>query len=118
MDWNRLEGNWKQVKGRVKENWGYLTDHDLDVINGRRDQLEGKLQERYGIARASSTSSCRRKAMAMGCCFGSAPTRTQFNSNVIKGLAFAGPFFMSHRVAVCSPLFPGITEDMRQLHET
>ena len=51
MDWNRVEGNWKQVKGKVKEKWGKLTDDDLNVINGRRDQLEGKLQERYGIAK-------------------------------------------------------------------
>jgi uncharacterized protein YjbJ (UPF0337 family) len=48
MDWNRVEGNWKQIKGKVKEQWGKLTDDDLDVINGRRDQLEGKIQERYG----------------------------------------------------------------------
>ena len=46
-----VEGNWKQVKGKVKEKWGKLTDDDLDVINGRRDQLEGKIQERYGIAK-------------------------------------------------------------------
>jgi uncharacterized protein YjbJ (UPF0337 family) len=51
MDWNRVEGNWKQVKGKVKEKWGKLTDDDLDAINGRRDQLEGKIQERYGIAK-------------------------------------------------------------------
>ena len=51
MDWNRVEGNWKQVKGKVKEQWGRLTDDDLDVINGRRDQLEGKIQERYGLAK-------------------------------------------------------------------
>lgn len=51
MDWNRLEGSWKQVKGSVKEKWGKLTDDDLDVINGRREQLEGKLQERYGFAK-------------------------------------------------------------------
>jgi uncharacterized protein YjbJ (UPF0337 family) len=51
MDWNRVEGNWKQVKGKVKEKWGKLTDDDLNVINGHRDQLEGKLQERYGIAK-------------------------------------------------------------------
>ena len=51
MDWNRVEGNWKQMKGKVKEQWGKLTDDDLDVINGRRDQLEGKIQERYGIAK-------------------------------------------------------------------
>lgn len=48
MDWNRVEGNWKQMKGTIKEQWGKLTDDDLDVINGRRAQLEGKLQERYG----------------------------------------------------------------------
>lgn len=51
MDWNRVEGNWKQVKGKIKEKWGDLTDDDLDKINGRRDQLEGKIQERYGIAK-------------------------------------------------------------------
>jgi uncharacterized protein YjbJ (UPF0337 family) len=48
MDWNRVEGNWKQLKGNIKEQWGKLTDDDLNVINGRRDQLEGKIQERYG----------------------------------------------------------------------
>ncbi|MEW6450944.1 MAG: CsbD family protein [Pseudomonadota bacterium] len=51
MDWNRVEGNWKQFKGKVKEKWGRLTDDDLDVIAGHREQLEGKIQERYGIAR-------------------------------------------------------------------
>jgi uncharacterized protein YjbJ (UPF0337 family) len=51
MDWNRIEGNWKQFKGRAKEKWGRLTDDDLDVVNGRREQLEGKIQERYGLAR-------------------------------------------------------------------
>ena len=51
MDWNRLEGNLKQFKGRAKEKWGRLTDDDLDVINGRQEQLEGKIQERYGLAK-------------------------------------------------------------------
>jgi uncharacterized protein YjbJ (UPF0337 family) len=51
MDWNRVEGNWKQVKGKIKEKWGNLTDDDLTAINGKRDQLEGKIQERYGIAK-------------------------------------------------------------------
>lgn len=50
MDWNRVEGSWKQVKGAIQANWGKLTDDDLDLINGRREQLEGKLQERYGFA--------------------------------------------------------------------
>ena len=51
LDWNRVEGNWKQVKGKVKEQWGKLTDDDLDVVAGKRDQLEGKIQERYGYAK-------------------------------------------------------------------
>jgi uncharacterized protein YjbJ (UPF0337 family) len=48
MDWNRIEGNWKQFTGKAREQWGKLTDDDLHIINGRREQLEGKLQERYG----------------------------------------------------------------------
>jgi uncharacterized protein YjbJ (UPF0337 family) len=51
MDWNRVEGNWKQFKGAAKEKWGKLTDDDLNVIEGRREQLEGKLQQRYGFAK-------------------------------------------------------------------
>lgn len=51
MDWNRVEGNWKQFKGKVKEKWGELTDDELDQINGNREQLEGRIQERYGIAK-------------------------------------------------------------------
>jgi uncharacterized protein YjbJ (UPF0337 family) len=51
MDWNRFEGNWRQLKGKVKEQWGNLTDDDLTMIGGKRDQLEGKIQERYGIAK-------------------------------------------------------------------
>jgi len=51
MNENTLEGNWKQAKGKVREQWGKLTDDDLDVINGKREQLVGKIQERYGKAR-------------------------------------------------------------------
>jgi uncharacterized protein YjbJ (UPF0337 family) len=51
MDWNRVEGNWKQFRGKVREKWADLTDDDLERINGRREQLEGKIQERYGSAR-------------------------------------------------------------------
>ncbi len=43
MDWNRVEGNWKQLKGKIKEQWGHLTDDELDKIAGKRDQLEGKI---------------------------------------------------------------------------
>ena len=51
MNWDRVEGNWKQVKGQVEAKWGQLTDDELDEINGNRERLEGKIQERYGIAR-------------------------------------------------------------------
>lgn len=51
MDWNRIEGNWKQFTGKAKAQWGKLTDDDLQVINGRREQLEGKIQERYGYSK-------------------------------------------------------------------
>ena len=51
MNWDRVEGNWKQFKGKVKEQWGRLTDDDLDVIGGKKDQLTGKIQESYGISK-------------------------------------------------------------------
>ena len=51
MNWDRVEGNWKQFKGHVKEQWGRLTDDDLDVIAGKKDQLTGKIQESYGISK-------------------------------------------------------------------
>lgn len=51
MNENRIEGNWTQFKGKVKEQWGKLTDDDLDVIAGKRDQLLGRIQERHGIAK-------------------------------------------------------------------
>ena len=51
MNSDQLEGKWKQLKGSVKQQWGKLTDDDLDYINGSRDILVGKLQERYGYAK-------------------------------------------------------------------
>jgi uncharacterized protein YjbJ (UPF0337 family) len=51
MNWDRIEGNWKQLTGKVKEQWGKLTDSDLDLIKGKRDQLVGKIQEQYGISK-------------------------------------------------------------------
>lgn len=51
MNWDRIEGNWKQFKGYAKEQWGKLTDDHLDVIAGKRDQLAGKIQETYGISK-------------------------------------------------------------------
>ena len=51
MNWDQIEGKWKQYAGTVREKWGKLTDSDLEVIHGRREQLVGKIQERYGIAK-------------------------------------------------------------------
>jgi uncharacterized protein YjbJ (UPF0337 family) len=49
MNWDQITGNWKQIKGQVKAKWGKLTDDDLTTIAGKRDQLAGLLQQRYGL---------------------------------------------------------------------
>jgi uncharacterized protein YjbJ (UPF0337 family) len=51
MNWDQIEGKWKQLKGTVREKWGKLTDDDIDVIAGKRDALIGRLQVRYGISK-------------------------------------------------------------------
>jgi uncharacterized protein YjbJ (UPF0337 family) len=51
MNSDTLKGKWKELKGSAKEQWGRLTDDDLEVIDGQLDQLVGKVQQRYGIAR-------------------------------------------------------------------
>ena len=48
MNWDQVEGNWMQMKGKVKETWGDLTDSDIKKVEGKRDKLAGVLQERYG----------------------------------------------------------------------
>lgn len=51
MNWDQIKGNWTQVKGQAQQQWGKLTNDDLDVIEGKREELVGRLQERYGIAK-------------------------------------------------------------------
>ena len=51
MNWDRVEGNWKQFKGKAREKWGKLTDSDWDQVAGKKDQLIGRIQERYGISK-------------------------------------------------------------------
>jgi uncharacterized protein YjbJ (UPF0337 family) len=51
MNWDRIQGNWKQMTGTLKQKWGKLTDDEFTEIGGHRDKLVGKIQERYGIAR-------------------------------------------------------------------
>ena len=49
MNWDRIDGNWKQFMGKAREKWGKLTDSDWQIIAGKKDQLVGRLQERYGL---------------------------------------------------------------------
>jgi uncharacterized protein YjbJ (UPF0337 family) len=51
MNWDRIEGNWMQFKGKVRQQWGKLTDDDMELVEGKRTELVGRIQERYGIAR-------------------------------------------------------------------
>ena len=54
MNWDQIEGKWKQSTGKIREKWGKLTNDDLTVIAGKREQLIGKIQERYGITRQAA----------------------------------------------------------------
>jgi len=59
MNWDIVEGNWKQFKGKAKEQWGKLTDDDLDVIAGKRDQLVGRVQQAYGVSKDEAEKQIR-----------------------------------------------------------
>ena len=59
MNWDQIEGKWKQLRGKARQQWGVLTDDDLDQIAGKRDELIGKLQQRKGIARAQAEREVR-----------------------------------------------------------
>ncbi|MBK7357031.1 CsbD family protein [Propionivibrio sp.] len=60
MNWDIVEGNWKQFKGKVKAQWGDLTDEHLDVIAGKRVELVGKIQEAYGTTRDDAEAQIKR----------------------------------------------------------
>ena len=66
MNRDIIEGNWKQLKGKLKEQWGKLTDDDIDVIEGKREMLAGKIQERYGIAKEEAEDRVRRWESSQG----------------------------------------------------
>lgn len=51
MNWDIIQGNWKQLTGHIKRQWGKLTDDDLQVVDGHREQLAGRIQERYGVGK-------------------------------------------------------------------
>jgi uncharacterized protein YjbJ (UPF0337 family) len=54
MNWNFVDGNWKQFKGKAKAQWGKFTDDHFDVIAGKRDELAGKVQETYGVIKGEA----------------------------------------------------------------
>jgi uncharacterized protein YjbJ (UPF0337 family) len=74
MNWDQIKGNWTQMKGKVKEKWGKLTDDDLTTIAGKRDQLAGKLQQRYGYAKEQAEKELDEFTASIGQ-FPSAPPR-------------------------------------------
>jgi uncharacterized protein YjbJ (UPF0337 family) len=59
MNWDQVEGNWHQLKGKFKERWGKLTDDDLDMIEGNQERLCGRVQEQYGLAREEAERQIR-----------------------------------------------------------
>jgi uncharacterized protein YjbJ (UPF0337 family) len=60
MNWDIIEGNWKQFKGKVKAQWGKLTDDHLDEIAGKRDELAGRIQEAYGVSKDEAEKQIKR----------------------------------------------------------
>ena len=59
MNWEQLDGNWMQLKGKIREQWGRLTHDDLDIIEGKEEQLVGAIQKRYGLAREEAEEQVR-----------------------------------------------------------
>jgi uncharacterized protein YjbJ (UPF0337 family) len=64
MNWNIVEGNWMQFKGKVKQQWGNLTDDHLDVIAGKRDKLVGQLQKSYGLTKEKAEEEIKKFEIA------------------------------------------------------
>jgi len=60
VNWDQIQGNWKQVAGKVRETWGKITDDDFERIAGKRDQLIGMIQQRYGVAKEEAETQVRR----------------------------------------------------------
>lgn len=65
MNWDQIEGKWKQFSGSAQEQWGKLTGDDLAALTGQKDQLVGKIQERYGIAKAEAEDQAEKWSRAL-----------------------------------------------------
>ena len=68
MNSTTMAGNWKELKGKIKEKWGKLTDDDLKVIEGKQDQLAGILEQRYGYAKEQAQKDAENFYRDCGCC--------------------------------------------------
>ena len=76
MNWDQIEGKWKQLTGSAQEQWGKLTSDDLTTLTGQKDQLVGKIQERYGFAKAEAEEQAERWSRALDAAnHASAPTK-------------------------------------------
>ncbi len=67
MNWEQIKGNWKQFAGQAKQQWGKLTDDDLAVINGKREELAGRIQERYGCAKEDAEKQIKKFEESCNC---------------------------------------------------
>jgi len=84
MNWDVIEGNWKQLKGKVKEHWGRLTDDQLDMVSGKRDQLVGTIQESYGVARDEAERQVQDFEARSGDWFGETVRRKRKSRNTLR----------------------------------
>lgn len=67
MNWDQVKGKWKQFSGQAKQQWGKLTDDDLAVINGKREELVGKVQQRYGVAKEEAEKQVKEFEKSCNC---------------------------------------------------
>jgi len=67
MNWDEIAGNWKQLTGKVQQQWGKLTNDDLDVIDGKREELIGKVQARYGVSKEEAEKQVNDFSNNCGC---------------------------------------------------
>jgi uncharacterized protein YjbJ (UPF0337 family) len=75
MNWDQIQGKWKQFAGTARERWGKLTDDDLQMVSGKQEQLIGRIQERYGITKEEAQRQVQ--AWSQGLTESEQKTRTQ-----------------------------------------
>jgi uncharacterized protein YjbJ (UPF0337 family) len=84
MDWDILEGDWNQTKGKVKEQWSKLTNDQLDMVSGRRDELVDKIQECYGVAKYEAERQVKDWGARNDAWFDKAARRIQKNAAMLR----------------------------------